>query len=152
MVATSGRERTTGRRTGRLARGGVLETLERSAQHFAIEKEQGAKGLVLGRGADVDVGSEMGKEGLYLGGAHGLRRPPLAEGQESPGPEEVGLFGSGAVLLDPDREPQALQNALEGFAKAVRCGGRRRGTGPSGSRGELGEPGQGLRLWRWMVS
>jgi hypothetical protein len=70
-----------------LGAGGILEALKRTAQHLAIEKQQSAEGLVLGRRADVRVGSEMGQEGLDLGRAHGLRRTPPAEGDEPAGPE-----------------------------------------------------------------
>ena len=39
-------------------------------EHVAVEKEDGAEGLVLGRGGDVFVHSEVGEKGFDLWYAH----------------------------------------------------------------------------------
>ena len=96
-------------------------------QHTAIEKEQGAKGLVLGGGRNVSVNGQMGQKGIDLGRPH-LQRVALVVEENVPlDPIDVGCFGPDAVVAE-----------AAGFADPVEQPGLARLGSREGRRDELG--------------
>ena len=55
---------------GALGADHVVETVHLASEHFAIEKQHGAEGLLLGGGADVPADGERRQERRDLGAAH----------------------------------------------------------------------------------
>jgi len=98
----------------------IVEPRELDAEHFAIEEEQGAQGLVLGGGRDLVVDGERCQEGADFGGAH-LGGVALAVKEDvTLNPMDVRLLGAPAIVAGAD-----------GIAHAVEKSGFRRvgGTG-----------------------
>ena len=101
-----------GQMQGPLGADDVVEPRKLDAEHLAVEKEQGAQGLVLGGGRDLVVNGERGQEGGDLGCAH-LGRVALAvEEDVPPDPVDVRLLGAAAVVAGADR-PRARGRGAE---------------------------------------
>jgi len=76
----------------------LAERLDALVSHVAEKKENGGKGLVLGRGAYLDVHGERGKEGVDVLFGQRERALALVIPEESGKPGDIGLAGSGAVV------------------------------------------------------
>ncbi len=71
-------------------------------EDLAVEEEDGAQRLALGRGGNAVVDGEVGEEAVDLVGGE-LLWAAAGEGEEPADPAEVGLLGSDGVVADPDR-------------------------------------------------
>lgn len=70
-------------------------------KELLVPEEDGTKGLVLGRGADLAFNGQVRQEMVDLGCPH-LQRVPLAvEEDEAAHPGDVGLLGARAVVAQP---------------------------------------------------
>jgi hypothetical protein len=82
---------------GPLGANDVVEPRKLDAEHLAVEKQQGAQGLVLGGGRDLVVNGERRQERGDLGGAQ-LGGVALAvEEDVALDPVDVRLLGSAAA-------------------------------------------------------
>jgi hypothetical protein len=89
----------------------VVEPRQLDAEHLAVEKEQGAQGLVLGGGGDFPLNGERGQEGGDLCGTH-LGGVALAvEEDVALDPVDVRLLGAPAVLAGLDGLADAIEEA-----------------------------------------
>lgn len=77
--------------------GGVEEGVEWDAEDGAIEKENGAEGLVLGGGGDLFPDSEVGEEGLDLARPEVFGVSVVVEGNEALQPLDVAALGAERV-------------------------------------------------------
>ena len=98
-----------GQALGFLGADGINGVVELLVEHFAVEEEQGAEGLILGGGGDVPLDGQVGQEGLDLRGAHLLGVALVVEEDEAFDPVDVGLFGADGVVLEAD----GLTNLIE---------------------------------------
>lgn len=80
----------------------AVEPFELDPQHLAVEKQDRAQGLVLGRRADVPLDGEMREKGggLRLGQLPGMAHP--VEPDVAADPSDVRLLGTGTVPVKPD--------------------------------------------------
>jgi hypothetical protein len=83
----------------------------------AIEEEDGAKSLVLGRGGDILFGGQEGEELPDLIGSHFARMALVVKEDEVLDPGDVGIFGAGRVVFDP----QGVAVDVEQFAARRRA-------------------------------
>ena len=74
-------------------------------EHLAIQEQEGAEGLVLGRGSDVFLDSQVGEIGFDLGGAHFGRVTHVVEVDVALDPADVGLLRAIGVVLEADGIP-----------------------------------------------
>jgi len=108
---TSSRVSTTGKCTGPLGPDDLVEPGQVDAEHLAVEKEQGAQGLVLGGGGDLPLNGERGQECGDLRGAH-LRRMTLAvEEDVALDPVHVGFLSAPTVAAGLDGVADAIEQA-----------------------------------------
>src|SRR3990172_13015508 len=71
-------------------------------QNLTVEKQKGIEGLILGRGADVGIGRQTGKEPANLSFAH-IRRVTLVMKENEPfGPMDIGFLCPIAVVARAD--------------------------------------------------
>ena len=109
-----------GKDDGHLRRAGnaldSADELEFPLEHMLVEKEEGAKGLVLSGGGDAAVHGEMAQEGSDFLFAHVAGVTFLVEEDEAPDPVEVGLLGADAVALNAE----VPANLVEEFARRRR--------------------------------
>lgn len=82
---------------------------EIAAQDFAIEEEDRAQRLVLGRCAHAAPYCKIGEEGGDLGLPHLHRVPLPVEEDEPEDPADVCLFRAEAVVAGADRHPHAIE-------------------------------------------
>src|SRR5262245_25065299 len=94
---TSSRVSTTGKCTGPLGPDDLVEPGQVDAEHLAVEKEQGAQGLVLGGGGDLPLNSERGQECGDFRGAHFRRMTLAVEEYVALDPVDIGLLSASAV-------------------------------------------------------
>ena len=80
----------------------LVEPAEILVQHLAVEKEQGAEGLVLRGHADLRVDREVAEEVGDFRFAHLGGMPLLVEQDEAPDPAGVGLLRATAVVPQAD--------------------------------------------------
>ena len=71
-------------------------------EDFAVEKEDGGEGLVLGGGGNAAFASEVEEVGLDFGGAHFEGVAFFVEEDVAAHPFEVGLFGAVGVVLEAE--------------------------------------------------
>lgn len=76
--------------------GGEFDFLE---EDVAVEKEDGAEGLILGGGGDIGFGGEVGDVGLNFGDAHFFGMAFVVVEDVAATPFDVGLFGAVGVML-----------------------------------------------------
>lgn len=76
----------------------VVEGAEFLFEDFPVEKDQGAEGLILGRGADLPFAGEHRKELGDLGRAHLARVPAIVKEDESNDPSPIRRFRAGAPM------------------------------------------------------
>ena len=81
-----------------------VELADLVPQHVAVEEEQRAERLRLGRGADVLVHGEVSEEGVDLPFAHLRRVPEGMEADVAPRPAAVRLLGAAAVVAGAQGE------------------------------------------------
>src|SRR4051794_37246066 len=79
------------------------DEFELSIENLLVKEKQRTEGLILSRGGDVQVRSEVAEEGSDFGLAHFFRVPLLVEKDVSPDPIEIRLLCAKAVMLDPVR-------------------------------------------------
>lgn len=72
--------------------------VEVDQEDFAIEEEESAGGLVLGRGGDFANQSEVGEEGAYFGRAHLGRVLFVVEEDVTFDPLEISFFGAKRIV------------------------------------------------------
>jgi hypothetical protein len=77
----------------------LIDPGERFPEDLIIEEEQSAKGLVLGRGADVALDGEVGEEGSDFGFGHFNRVTFVVKEDEASYPEPVSFFCPAAVMF-----------------------------------------------------
>src|SRR5262245_450948 len=106
----------------------VVEPRQLDVENVAVQEEQCAQRLVLGRGRDLAVDGERGQERGYFGRAH-LDRVPLAvEEDVPPDPVNVGLLGAAAVVPGADGLADAVEESWlgraprAGFMDCKHCG------------------------------
>jgi hypothetical protein len=87
----------------------VVEPVQILFQYFLIQKQDGGKRLILGRGRDLAGNGEIGKKGLDFPFAHFVRMALIVEKYEAPDPLNVGLLGSQTVVPDPNGGPDTVQ-------------------------------------------
>lgn len=104
-----------GEALGAFGADGAGGEVEFDAEHFAVEEEDGAEGLVLGGGGDASFDGEVGKEGLDLGGAHLAGVAFVVEEDEASDPGDVGLFGADRVVLAADGVSDLVEEFLGPF-------------------------------------
>ena len=86
-----------GQPLGALGTHDAVEPGKVDLQHVAVQEQEGAQGLVLGRGRDVAAHGQRGEEAGDLWGAH-LGRVALAvEEDVALDPRDVGVFGPAAI-------------------------------------------------------
>jgi hypothetical protein len=71
-------------------------------QHFPVEKEQCALGLVLRRRRNAAICREMREKRLDVGSRQIDRMAATVKTDVAPDPVDVGLLGPYAVVLEPD--------------------------------------------------
>ena len=69
---------------------------------FAVKEEEGAEGLVLGRGGDVATNGEVGEELFDFAGAHLVGVAFVMVEDEPFGPIGIRFFGANGVMFDAD--------------------------------------------------
>ena len=79
--------------------GGKQNRFDFLVEHFAVQEEDGAEGLVLGGGGDVPFGGEVDDIGTDLVGAHLGGMLFMVEEDVAADPIEVGFFGAVGVML-----------------------------------------------------
>jgi hypothetical protein len=100
----------------------VFEPAQLDAQHLAVEKEQGAEGLVLRRGAGVALHREGGEEVGHLLFAHLPRVALVVEEDVAPDPVAVRLLGAAAQVADADRLVELSEEPGAGAGRWSRLG------------------------------
>jgi hypothetical protein len=101
-----------GQPCGALGAYDAIEPREVHLQHVAVQEQQRAQGLVLGRGRDVAIDSQRGQEPRDLRGAHLGGVALVVEEDIALDPPDIGVFGSVAVVAgldgatDPVEEPR----------------------------------------------
>jgi hypothetical protein len=80
-------------------------------EHLAIEEKEGAEGLVLCRGGDVFLDSQVGEKGLDLRSAHLGRVTHVVEIDVALDPADVGLLGAIGIVFEADGIPSASSGA-----------------------------------------
>lgn len=80
----------------------AIEPWQFDRQHFPVEKEQGALGLVLRRRGNPAIGRETREKLLDVGGRQIDRMAIAVKADVAPDPVDVGLLGPYAVVLEPD--------------------------------------------------
>jgi len=68
------------------------------SQDFAIEKEKGTEGLILGGGGHIRGSGQVGEEGLDFGDAHLGRVAFMVEEDIAPDPAQVAFFGAQGIV------------------------------------------------------
>jgi hypothetical protein len=68
-------------------------------ENVTIEKEYGAKGLVLRGGGDIFLRDQVGDEGINFGRTHFAWVSLVVEEDIQPNPFEIGFFSAGGVLF-----------------------------------------------------
>ncbi len=86
-----------------------VNEFEFSIQHLLVEKKQGTEGLILGRGSDFRLDGKMSEEQGDFGFPQFVWMAFPVENDVSTNPVYVSLFGTEAVMLDP----QVPANAIE---------------------------------------
>ena len=123
---TSSRVSTTGKCTGPLGPDDLVEPGQVDAEHLAVEKEQGAQGLVLGGGGDLPLNSERGQECGDFRGAHFRRMTLAVEEYVALDPVDIGLLSASAVVAGLDGVADAVEEAgLRRLRRAALLGHRR---------------------------
>ena len=79
---------------------GVNGTLQFFVQHFAVEEQQGAEGLLLRGSGHIFVHGQVGEKGFDFGGAHVVGMALVMEQDETCDPADVGLLGADGVVLE----------------------------------------------------
>ena len=116
----SARVSTTGTR-GPLGPLDALHVRQFDAQDVAVEEEERAERLVLRRGGDSLVGSEVREKLADLARAH-LRGMALAmEEDEALDPTDVSAHGADAIMFEPQASPHLLEER-ESFGRRVYSG------------------------------
>jgi hypothetical protein len=72
-------------------------------EHVPVQEQEGAEGLVLGRGGHVLIDSQMGQKSLDLGSAHVGGMALVMEQDIACDPADVGLLRTDRVVLEADR-------------------------------------------------
>ncbi len=90
-------------------RGDPAQFLEGPTQDFAVEEQDGAGRLVLGRRRDIPLDGQVSEERLELGCPHLLRMAFPMEEDEAPDPLDLGVFGPDAVVQDADPLAHAVE-------------------------------------------
>jgi hypothetical protein len=70
-------------------------------EHLTIEERERAESLVLGRGGDFFVHSQVGEEPFDFRRSHLERMPFFVEEDETLDPADVGLFCVDGVVFEP---------------------------------------------------
>ena len=78
-------------------------------QDGAVEEDQGAEGLRLGRGGDVAFGGEVGEEGVDLAAAHFGGVAFVVEEDVAAAPVAVAVFGAVGELPDAAGRAEAVE-------------------------------------------
>ena len=85
---------------GRFGRLDIVEPGQFDVQHLAIQEQQGALGLVLGRSRYPPGHRQMGQKLLHLLRAHVFRMALAKIPDKSLNPIQIGLFRPNAVMLE----------------------------------------------------
>ena len=99
---TSSRVKTTGSRSGFLARGRSPRFSSGRIKHNFIEEEKCAERLILRRGRNIPLDGKMGKERTDFGLAHLQRMPFPVKKDELFDPVHIGILGADAVMQCTD--------------------------------------------------
>jgi hypothetical protein len=81
------------------------------AQDFAIQEDECIQGLVLRRCGHAPIDSEMRQESLDLGSSKHARMTLLVEQDEPPNPLRVRMLRARAVVTEPNRNPDLVEEA-----------------------------------------
>jgi hypothetical protein len=87
----------------------TVQPVERVPEHFSIEEQQRAQGLVLRRGADAPATRQVLEEGTDLLRSQLVRMTPLIEENETPDPADVRSFRTGTVVARADGGTDAVE-------------------------------------------
>src|SRR5262245_12559375 len=77
----------------------VLDPWQILLQDLAVEEQNGAQRLVLGRSRYLPLNGEVGQKPLYLDGAHVTRMALAVEQNESTYPADISVLCAIAVML-----------------------------------------------------
>jgi len=111
----------------------LVDALELAPEDGAVQEQQGAQRLVLGRCQDAAADREVGEEGNDLARAHFVRVALPVEEDEAADPGDVGRLGARAQVPEAGRLADAVEEARRGALRRV----HRR------SRGRLGVSSRG---------
>jgi len=78
-------------------------------ERLAVEKEEGGKGLILGRGGDPLVSCQVGEERFDFGDAHVPGVAFVVEQDEAFDPVDRGLFSADGGVFEAQRIPDPVQ-------------------------------------------
>ena len=79
-----------------------FDGVERLIEDFFVEEDDGAEGLVLGRGSDFALGGEVGDEGFDFGNSHSFGVAPVVKEDEAAAPVYIGFFSAKGEVLGPE--------------------------------------------------
>jgi hypothetical protein len=85
-----------------------------SPEDLAIEEEDGLEGLILGRGSDIFVDSQVGEEGFDFLGAHFLGVAFAVEEDKAADPIHIGLLGAVGIMLEAQHLAYSVQEFRSG--------------------------------------
>ena len=80
----------------------VVQPTDVLLEHFLVQEQDGAQGLVLGGGGDIAFHSQVGQELLDFPLAHLLGVSLAVEQDVALDPVHIGLLGANAVVFQPD--------------------------------------------------
>ncbi len=83
------------------------------AEDALVEEDEGAKGLILGRGRDATLHGEVIQEGRGFGGGHVSGVMAVVITDERADPVNVGLFGARRVVQSAKSVPYSLEEGHE---------------------------------------
>jgi hypothetical protein len=87
----------------------LLQVRKGQIQNVAIQEDDSIERLVLSRRRDPPPGGEVGEKLYDLFSSHALRMPEIMKFDESDDPADVSLLGAAAVVSEPNRRPDAVE-------------------------------------------
>jgi hypothetical protein len=81
---------------------GINSAIEFLVQDVAIEKNQGAEGLILGGSRDLAINGEVAEKGFNLWNAHFLWVAFIMKQNVTTNPLSIGFFGTIGVVFEPN--------------------------------------------------
>ena len=106
---TSSRVKTVGNRSFRAPGTRDQDWLQLLLQDFSIEKEDGAKRLILGGSSDLAIGCKLSQKCSNLLLPHGSRMALLVKQNVAADPIQVGLFGTIGVVPHAEGVGQLIE-------------------------------------------